>query len=134
MPAKVLSWFVLATVLAAAALWWWRDHPRVRAVLAALPVPSSSLSLTSKAPSSAVRKCVGAQQVLYTHEACPAGTREQGMGAGTVSVLPAAPRVPSPGAPAPEVAASAETPLRRLAGDGLPPDLQQRRVDQALQR
>jgi hypothetical protein len=76
-----------------------------------------------------LRKCRGNGQVLYTDGGCPPGSREEAADGGSVTVLPAAPRAAS-AAPA----ASAQTPLRRLAGEGVVPDQQERRVEQALNR
>ena len=130
MPTRLLSWILLTLVLLAAALWLWRDHPQLRAAAArlSLTVPGSP------APAPAARKCVGAGRVVYTQEACPAGLREQALDGGTLSVLPAAPPGAAAAGATPAQPASAVSPLRRLAGEGLPPDVQERRVDQALQR
>lgn len=124
---RLLTWILLLAALAGVALWMGRNHPRVRAwwpaALPALPAPAVP------AVRAHTRKCVslggGVAAVTYTDDTCPPGTREQALQGGTVSVLPAGP------APA---ASPAQAPLRRLAGDGPPADVQQRRVDEALQR
>ena len=134
MPTRLLSWILLTLVLLAAALWLWRDHPQLRAAAARLSLAVPMGSAPSPAAASAARKCVGAGRVVYTQEACPAGLREQALDGGTLSVLPAAPPRAAPATAAPALPASAVSPLRRLAGEGLPPDVQERRVDQALQR
>lgn len=124
---RLLTWTLLLATLAGVALWMGRDHPRVRALW-----PAAWPALPSTAPAVArTRKCVrgdGAEAaVTYTNDACPPGTREQALQGGSDSVLPAAP------APAP-AASPARAPLRRLAGEGQGADVQQRRVDEALQR
>lgn len=120
---RLLTWTLLLAALAGVALWAGRDHPRVRALWSAVApaVP------TPEAPAARARKCVAGAEVVYTNDTCPPGTREQALQGGTVSVLPAAP------AAAPAVSAP-QAPLRRLAGEGLAADGQDRRVDQAMQR
>ena len=122
---RLLTWTLLLAALAGVALWMGRDHPRVRALWpAALPALP-----TSAAPAARTRKCVrveagvGEGAITYTNDACPPGTREQALQGSSVSVLPASP-----------AASPAQSPLRRLAGDGLGADGQQRRVDEAMQR
>lgn len=45
----------------------------------------------SKDAPGGLRKCVKGQQVSYTNAACPPGTTEQAVTAGTVTVVPATP-------------------------------------------
>ena len=129
MPAKALLSIAVVAALLAGGAWWGRDSATLQrwwpAGLAAVP----GAATPSAAPGP--RKCIGPDRVLYTDGACPAGTRAQALGGGSLSVLPAAP-VAAPTTPA--TAASAQTPLRRLAGEGAVPDQTERRVDQALHR
>jgi hypothetical protein len=144
MLVKLVGSIVVMVVAAAAALWWWRDEPALKAVLPEavrhwsgwqqLPSRPAGGSASTRpsgtaAPSAQARKCVGGGQVVYTNEACPAGTQQQAVSGGTLTVLPAV-AVPRPAAPA----GSAVSPLRRLAGDGAPANLPEQQVEQALRR
>jgi hypothetical protein len=51
---------------------------------------------------SATRKCKRGGEVLYTNEKCPAGSLEEAVKGGSLSVLPAAPVVAAPSAGASE--------------------------------
>lgn len=74
----------------------------------------------------APRKCVSAQgQLLYTTDACPAGTREQALAGGTVTVLAAPPAAPAS-------AASATPLLRRLDDPAETERMRERRMQQAV--
>ncbi len=101
--------------------WIYRD--RLGAAIAALS-PQSGGDL---------RKCVAAGgRVLYTQEACPPGSRQETLGGGAVSVLPAAP-------PAPAAAASGGgLPNVRdaLLGPGAPGggELKERQMDRVIGR
>jgi hypothetical protein len=78
----------------------------------------------AEAPPAAVRKCVTGSQVLYSSQACPAGSREQAAGGGTLTVLPAA-RVPT-------AADGASRPLpnvRDLLIDPQAVDIKERRIE-----
>lgn len=142
MTLKASTLIGLALLALALALWLGRDLP---AVQQALPAPLRQALRAGPAPqppqtgatpraqagaTAAPRKCRQGERVIYTDGDCPAGTHEQALVGGTVSVLPAAPAA----APASVVAASAATPLRRPAGEGGLPDKAGRMVDQALQR
>lgn len=133
MPAKALLSVVVLVVLLVAGLWWGRDHAWLqRWWPTGLPMPSAAGGPSGGAATAQPRKCVGPDRVLYTDGACPAGTRAQAVDGGSLTVLPApaaAERRPGPAA-----AASVQTPLRRLAGDGGLPDQTDRRVDQAMHR
>lgn len=127
MPVKALSGILLLLALAALVLGWGSGHPLLQAVLQPLRTGAAPALPVA---TGAVRKCVGAAGVQYTNEACPAGSREQPLDGGSLSVLPAAPVQASA---AVQGAGSAVSPLRRLSGPAVP-DLQQRQVDQALGR
>jgi hypothetical protein len=134
MTLKASTLIGLALLALALALWLGRDLP---AVQQALPSPLRQALREGPAPlppqagaHTSPRKCRQGERVIYTDGDCPAGTHEQALAGGTVSVLPAAPAA----APASVVAASAATPLRRLAGEGGLPDQAGRMADQALQR
>lgn len=135
---RVMTWTVFALALAAAALWWGRDHPAVGPLRQWLPQAGSIPSSLPGAPrpgggaAAEVRKCVGPDAVVtYTDGTCPPGARPQPLDGGRLTVLPAA---PAPTAPRSDSAASAQTPLRRLAGEGTVPPLHEQRVERALQR
>lgn len=125
MSAKVLISIVALVALGAAGLWMARDS----AVLRNLRPAGLNLTPPAQPAATGARKCVGGDRVVYTDGACPAGTQARAMDGGSLSVLPAAPAAARPQPPA-----SAQTPLRRLAGEGGAPDQNERRVDQALQR
>ena len=133
MPAKALLSLIVVVALLAGAAWLGRDSALLqRWWPAGLAAPGAGAPATAQGP----RKCVGPERVLYTDGACPAGTRAQAVDGGSLTVLPAAPaparaQVPVAG---PATAASVQTPLRRLAGEGVLPDQTERRVDQALHR
>jgi hypothetical protein len=130
-----MTWTVVALALAAAALWWGRDHPALgplRQLLPAVGPASPGLPRLGRGADDAARKCVGPDAtVTYTDGTCPAGSRAQPLDGGSLSVLPAPAATAVPRA---EGAASAQTPLRRLAGEGSVPQLHEQRVERALQR
>lgn len=127
---------LLALALALGAAVWTGRLPALRALLppalqpSVLQAPGAAPALPGAAATQA-RKCRRGSEVVYTDGACPPGTQEQALTGGAVSVLPASP-APTPTAAA--SAASAQTPLRRLAGQGDVPDRQERMIDQALKR
>lgn len=114
----------LAIVAALGAGWAWRGDwmpPAWRAAITQAPALSP---VGSSAP--AARKCVSAQgQLLYTTDACPAGSREQALGGGTVTVLAAPPAAPAS-------AASAMPLLRRLDDPAETERMRERRLQQAV--
>jgi hypothetical protein len=123
MSLRTLLWILLLGAGLAALLWWQRGQPALREWLPAAAVA------TPKANAAPLRKCRRGAELLYTNGECPRGSREEAVDGGSLSVLPAAP------VPTPPAAASAQTPLRRLAGDGaVPPDAQERVVEKASQR
>lgn len=106
-------------VLAAAAFAWQYDvlqrklQPWLAGTAVAPPPPGGT---------GGVRKCAGADgAVVYTQEACPSGSREQPMGGGSLSVLPA----PKPAA----MPASARPLLRQWAPDADGPTIKERIAD-----
>ena len=134
MSLRTLSWMLLLAAALAAAAWWARDHPRLRAwlpqALSGLP-QAVSPGPAPPAAAAGVRKCRGAQGLVYTDGACPPGTREEALD-GALSVLPAV-RPPTV-APPPDAAGSAQTPLRRLAGPDDSAAHRERVLEQALGR
>ena len=123
MSLRTLLWILLLAAGLAAWAWWSRGQPALREWL---PAAAVAMPKPGAAPP---RKCRRGAELLYTNGECPRGSREEALDGGSVSVLPAAPAV----VPAP-AAASAQTPLRRLAGDGVPSDAPERLVEKALQR
>lgn len=122
MSLRTLLWILLLGAGLAALLWWQRGQPPLRQWLPAAAVTAPQ---SGAAP---LRKCRRGAELLYTNGECPRGSREEALDGGSLSVLPAAPAPPA-------AAASAQTPLRRLAGDGpVAPDAQERAVEKALQR
>lgn len=113
--------------------WWAHDHPAVQPWLpAALRGPGLMLPAATApvaAGNQALRKCRGAGAPIYTDGDCPAGTRAEAVDGGTLTVLPA-PRPAAAAAPA----ASAQAPLRRLAGPDDSASQRERVLDQALHR
>jgi hypothetical protein len=132
MTLRSLWWILLLVAALVLAIWWGRDAPALQAwlpeALRTLPATVQGAA-TSGAAKAAARKCQGAAQVVYTDGPCPAGLREAAMDGGSVSVLPAV-RPPA----AAEPAASAQTPLRRLAGPDDSAAQRERVLDQALHR
>lgn len=111
----------IAMLAAAAAAWHW-GYPRA-------PAASLTSAIVGKAASGeTLRKCRRGAQIEYTNGPCPAGTREEGVGAGTVTVLPAAP------APSAMPGSAAKPLLRELAGTVDPRQMQERMIDRAVGR
>lgn len=136
-------WILLLAVLAAG--WLLRDTEPVRRLLhsakqVAPPVPlpgwgeaaadparpgASTAGTTGTA--SRVRKCLRGAEVIYTNERCPAGSREQGLSGGTLTVMPS----PVTGTTGPAAASAT------LRGTLPPPsevDVREQQVEQALRR
>lgn len=136
MSLRSLSWILLLVAALALAAWWGREHPALQRLLPeslhAVPQGLRTPELRAGAAAAAARKCRGAGQLVYTDGACPAGTREEAMDGGAVTVLPAQ-RPPAAAAPA-TPGASAQTPLRRLAGPDDNAALRERVLEQALHR
>lgn len=132
MNLKSLSWILLLAALGLGA-WWAHDQPAVlerlppalRQALTAPSLPAAAPAAAAKA----LRKCTGAGAPVYTDGDCPAGTRAEAVTGGTLSVLPAV----RPAAAA-EPAASAQSPLRKLAGPDDSAAQRERVLDQALHR
>lgn len=140
MRMRSLSWILLLVTALLLALWWGRDQPALQAWLPdalrqapAVPTLPNLGTAAGANPAAAARKCVGAGAlVTYTNGPCPAGTREQALDGGTLSVLPAV-RAPAAAAAA-ETAGSAQAPLRRLAGPDDSAAQRERVLEQALHR
>jgi hypothetical protein len=129
MRLRTLSWMLLLAAALAAGAWWARDHPRLRALWPqALPALPQAVLPAPPAVAAGARKCRGAAGLVYTDGACPPGTREETL-QGALSVLPAV----RPAAPA-DTAASAQTPLRRLAGPDDSAAQRERVLEQAMGR
>jgi hypothetical protein len=93
------------------------------------PVPRLG-SDAPDAPSPAaagLRKCVREGRLLYTNQACPQGSREQALSAGSVTVLPATPVAALPGS-----AASGPPTVRDLLTDGHAVDITDKRMDEII--
>ena len=88
---------VVALIVLIGLAWTYRDRlglrESARAAMPDIELPAVLRSLSTPAPGSGpatgVRKCVDGGQTLYTNGACPAGSREQAVAGGSVSVLPA---------------------------------------------
>jgi hypothetical protein len=67
------------------------------------PAVTSVSSVTS--PAAGLRKCKRGGEVLYTNDKCPAGSQEEAVKGGSLTVLPAAPAVaaPNPSASEPSI-------------------------------
>lgn len=115
---------IVALMLLLAFGWWWHERGQP------LPVAALKSGLPgSAAPAAAPVRCTAPDgRVSYTDGRCPEGHRAQAV-AGQVTVLPGTRPAAAAAAPA-----SAQTPLRRLAGEGAVPDLAERQVEQALKR
>ncbi len=89
---------LLVALLIGIGVWLMRD-PAQFAKLAerAKPnlVPAIS-STTTTATTGPLRKCKRGSDVLYTNDKCPAGTQEDAVKGGSLSVLPAGPVVAPP--------------------------------------
>lgn len=134
MSLRSLSWILLLVAALALAAWWGREHPALQQLLPeSLRAQPQGLrtppGLRAGAPAAAARKCRGAGQIVYTDGACPQGLHEEALDGGAVTVLPAQ-RPPA----APAAAASAQTPLRRLAGPDDNAAMRERVLEQALHR
>lgn len=100
MSIKFLSW-LLAIGLLLAAAWHFRDSPYVDTAIRGLrqatapslsgkdmrPAETTRAGASAAKTSSALRKCVSGSKVLYTDGSCPAGSTEQSVGKGTVTVV-----------------------------------------------
>ncbi len=106
----------------AAAAWWYREA-------LGLPGADRSAAAVPSAAEAGLRKCQAAGRVLYTNGSCPAGSREQGVEGGTVSVV-AAPRM----APAPAAAASRLPNVRDLLQGDAGVDIKERRMEEVIGR
>ena len=84
---------LLVFVALACGLGWYFLPAAVKnSVAARVQSPGLALpALPSAAGTPGPRKCMRAGQATYTNEACPAGSREQAMTGGSLSVVPAAP-------------------------------------------
>lgn len=93
---KLFFGLLLVGALASAG-WYFRDDPALRRALnlpqqASLPTPAKGAASTSAAPTApppGLRKCVRGNQVEYTSEPCPPGTKEQAINRGAVTTMPA---------------------------------------------
>jgi len=79
------------------------------------PSPEQAKKGAQPLPVGELRKCVRGADTSYTNDACPAGSKEQALNKGTLTVLSAPPK---PAAPAPQPAPD--------------PTLRQKAVDRAL--
>ncbi|ODU10366.1 MAG: hypothetical protein ABS84_03020 [Rubrivivax sp. SCN 71-131] len=139
MSLRFLSFFLLLLIVVGTGAWLWRDSPLLqralpaswRQALSSTPLPAlPALQPAVGAAAAALRKCRGEGGITYTNGACPPGTRAEDVASGTLSVLPAAP----PAALPPAAAASAQSPLRRLAGPDESAVQRERVLEQALAR
>lgn len=137
MPLKPVLWITLAVL---AGGWVWRDSEPLRGWLHPLrerspPLPIDAGAARSGGPSSVqspqrsarARKCLRGNEVLYTNDSCPQGTREQLLSGGTLTVVPATP-VESAAAPA---AAASKSSVRDLLGAPDDGQLRERQVERA---
>lgn len=88
---------MVAVAVAAGLAWSSRDAPWARHLTGQLP--GSNANATLSAPPARVRKCRGPDgQVVYSDRPCERGAREQAMGGGTVTTVPALAPKPAPNA------------------------------------
>jgi hypothetical protein len=100
---------LLVLLLAGLAAWLMREPGSLarlteRAKQSVAPALTSATSATSATPSTSsqsaspagLRKCKRGSEVLYTNDKCPAGSQEDLVKGGSLSVLPAAPVVAAP--------------------------------------
>lgn len=98
------GFWIGSAALVVGVLVWQQDAllPRLRAAWPGATVKPAG-ALPAPAAATRARKCLQADgSMVYTDGSCPAGTREQPMDAGSLSVLPAAPRPPEPKPSAPD--------------------------------
>ncbi len=141
MPVRLFIWMLLITAAALGVAAWMGKLPAWRTLLpagvgAALQAPATTgagvganigAGTGNGAGASQARKCRRGEQILYTDGPCPAGTQAMALDGGSLSVLPAAPRV------APADTASAASSGSRPGAGGAAAQAD-RLVDQALQR
>lgn len=136
MSARHLLGFLLLAALALA-LWWLLGQAALPPALQrVLGRPAAALTSTP-VPAAATRlqKCRGGSTVLYTDGPCPQGTSPERADGGSLTVLPAqASTHAAAAAAAGSTAASAVSPLRRLAGPQESAAQRERVLEQALHR
>jgi hypothetical protein len=107
----------------AAAAWWQREALGLAPLGRLMPLAAEAPA----ASAAGLRKCMVGGQLLYTNGNCPAGSREQAIQGGSVSVV-ASPRA----VPAPAPAASRLPHVRDLLLDPQGADLEDRRMDAVI--
>jgi hypothetical protein len=97
---------LLVAILVGFGVWLLRDPAQLtklsdRAKQSVAPAITSATTPTT----GPLRKCKRGSEVLYTNDKCPAGTQEDAVKGGSLSVLPAAPVVapPAPSASEPSM-------------------------------
>jgi hypothetical protein len=112
--------------------WLVKDLPAVRHVLDALPAGSTAAfgGPALKTPEQAgLRKCVTGSRVVYSDEACPAGSREEAIRGGNVSVV----TLPRPVPDAASAAGSAPRLMKPLDREALDRE-RERVIEGAMKR
>lgn len=137
MSKKAIVMVLLGIGIGAAAWRYWQPELIERwsapsaAALQQLGRSAQGAAATSPA---APRKCRTATAVIYTDGACPAGSREQTLDGGTVSVVPGQRPPAAAAAEAPAAPASARSLLKELAGPQDSAAIKARMIEQAMQR
>ncbi len=142
MTLRVLSWVMLAAIVAAVG-WRYRDADWVRGWARSGPaepvrihfdngtvreyLPASTPDAAPLAGPAGVRKCRRGSEISYVSGTCPAGSKEQPIAGGTVSVVPGA------GAPKPPPAVAAG-PRRSTLYDALDPSGEPNLRERAMER
>ncbi len=120
---------LLAVLAALGAGWMLRGDwlpPALRGAAEQARQATTAATATGAATGAAARKCVGANgELLYSTEPCPAGTREQALKGGTLTVLAAPPAPPAS-------KASAQSLLQRLDDQAETERMRERRMQKAL--
>ena len=122
-------------VMGAAAAWHFRAPLGLSQLISAIH-PTDP---TRAAAAAGARKCLSNGKVTYTNEACPAGSREQALSGGTLTVLKAAPVVP-PAVPSavpsadPSTNASAPAQVRSSLLDPKAPNVREQRMEAVIGR
>ncbi|MEY2689513.1 MAG: hypothetical protein RL375_3712 [Pseudomonadota bacterium] len=117
MALKLIVPVSVALAIVGAVAWWLRDSPQLQ-------------GLTNPGVSQA-RKCITAAEVVYTNGPCPAGSKEQAVDGGAVTIVPAQRVVRLPAGA--DAAASRATVRDLLVPpDGI--DLRERQMERAIGR
>jgi hypothetical protein len=93
---------LLVVLLVGAGIWLMREPAQLARLTQGVKQSLAPAAAAVTPTTTATRKCKRGNEVLYTNDNCPAGSQEQAVKGGSLSVLPAAPMVASPASAAPE--------------------------------